>query len=303
MSSTKEIKMRIKGVNDTQKITNAMYLISSTKMRRAKAGLDATRPFFDALETEIRRAFRTVTHYESPYFFDGTEDLQDAVAALLVVTADKGLAGAYNQNVLKRSVAIVNERPNTKVFVMGEYGRQYFLRNNLPFEKEFDYSLAEPTLDLAREITVDLLERFDRNEFQEILVVFTDFQNGLEGETRADRILPFERRKYESTPDEYDEDSRKEFLFLPSVETILNNIVEPYFVGFVYGALVDSYCAEQNARMNAMSNANNNAEELLAELSVEYNRVRQSAITQEITEVSAGAKAQRRKRKKRSNYA
>ena len=134
MANTKEIKDRIKSVRDTQKITNAMYLIASTKMRKAKSELDHTRPYFEAIKGEIKRIFRTSKKdAESRWFYpeDGAHKLTGPYACL-VVTADKGLAGMYNQNVIREAEKLLKEHPATKLFVVGEYGRQYFAHHGIP---------------------------------------------------------------------------------------------------------------------------------------------------------------------------
>ena len=237
MANTKEIKTRIESVKDTRKITNAMYLIASTKLRKARNDLDRTRPYFEALRTEIKRIFRTQNDVDSRYFYppEGEPPLEGTYACL-VITADKGLAGAYNQNVIKEAMHMLDEHPDTKLYVVGEYGRHFFTQHHLPMEHSVLYTAQNPTMQRAREICDILLEGYD--------------------------------------------------------------IMQSYVSGFIYSALIDSFCSEQNARMTAMDSANSNAEKLLAELSLQYNRVRQAAITQEITEVSAGAKAQRQKHRK-----
>ncbi|MBQ9166462.1 MAG: F0F1 ATP synthase subunit gamma, partial [Oscillospiraceae bacterium] len=129
MASTKEIKSHIESVKQTQKITNAMYLIASTKLRRARSELEHTRPYFEALRSEIKRIFRTAGDVDSRYFYppDNAPPL-DGPYACLVITADKGLAGAYNQNVIKEAQRLLEERPDTKLFVVGEYGRHFFMQ-------------------------------------------------------------------------------------------------------------------------------------------------------------------------------
>ena len=124
MAGTKEIKDRIESVRDTQKITNAMYLIASTKLRKARAELDRTRPYFDALRSEIKRVFRTVEGVESRYFYPGDDHPLSGTYAYLVITADKGLAGMYNQNVLREAQRLLDMHADAKLFVVGEYGRQ-----------------------------------------------------------------------------------------------------------------------------------------------------------------------------------
>jgi F-type H+-transporting ATPase subunit gamma len=295
MANTKEIKDRINGVKDTQKITNAMYLIASTKLRRAKSELDQTRPYFNALQGEIKRIFRTAQNVESKFFYpaDGSP-APDGTYGCLVITADKGLAGAYNQNVIKEATRLLREHPDTKLFVVGEYGRQYFAQQGVPIERSFLYTAQNPTMQRAREISGLLLDLFYRGELDKIFVVYTDMKNSMTQQAISTRLLPFHRNQFTAPAKE--KPVKTQFEFFPSVEVILDHMMPSYVTGFIYSALVDSFCSEQNARMTAMSAANQNAEKLLADLSIQYNRVRQEAITLEITEVTAGAKAQKKKR-------
>ena len=295
MASTKEIKNHIKSVRDTQKITNAMYMISSMKMRKVKADLDKTRPYFNAIKSEIKRIFRTVKDVENRYFYpvDNVTEL-NGTYALLVVTADKGLAGMYNQNVIREAEKLLASHPDTKLFVVGEYGRQYFYHHHVPVEKSFLYTAQNPTMQRAREISAILLELFDRHEVEKIFISYTDIKNSICEEARTERLLPFHRKTFAGSLPE--KEVKIPFEFVPSVSDVLDNIIPSYVSGFIYSALVDSFCSEQNARMTAMNSANQNAQKLLENLSMQYNRVRQAAITQEITEISSGAKAQKKKR-------
>ena len=300
MSNTKEIKSRISSVKDTQKITNAMYLIASAKMRKAKSELENTRPYFSALQGEIKRIFRTVSDVESKYFFpaDGSP-APDGTYAVLVITADKGLAGAYNQNVIKETEKLLNQHPDAKLFVVGEYGRQAFSQRRIPIEKSFLYTAQNPTLQRSREISVILLDLFEGREVDKIFVIYTDMKSSQEAEAISTRLLPFHRAQFTSSPEE--KPVNAPFEFSPSVGAVLDNVMHSYISGFIYSALVDSFCSEQSARMTAMDSANRNAEKLLDDLTVQYNRVRQTAITQEITEVTSGARSQKRKRSKEAN--
>ncbi len=291
MPNTKEIKNRIKSVRDTQKITNAMYLISSTKLRRAKAELDKTRPYFKYLQVEIKRIFRTAPDIDSRYFYppEGSDSLSGAYGCL-VITSDKGLAGAYNHNVLKMVEETLKTHPDTRLFVVGEYGRQYFMRKHIPIEETFLYPAQNPTMQRAREICSKLLERYDQGELDKIFVMYTDMKNSLTPEATATRLLPFHRNQFFP---ENEGAEHKAFEFTPSVEVVLEHVIQSYVTGYIYSALVDSFCSEQNSRMIAMNSAGQNADKILAGLSLQYNRVRQSAITQEITEIASGARAQR----------
>ena len=298
MAGTKEIKTHMQSVGETKKITNAMYLIASTKLRRARQELENTRPYFEALQGEIKRIFRTAGDVESRYFYppQGAPAL-DGTYGCLVITADKGLAGAYNQNAIKQAMALLHDHPDTKLFVVGEYGRRFFDSHRIPIEHSFLYTAQNPTMMRAREISALLLDGFDRGELQKIFVVYTDMENSVSFRARCARLLPFHRTYFEDTA-QHEKAVTEGFEFLPDVPTVLNSMMPSYVSGFIYSALIDSFCCEQNARMSAMDNANQNAEELMAALSLQYNRVRQAGITQEITEISAGAKAQRGKKER-----
>lgn len=296
MASTKEIKNRIKNIEDTRKITNAMYLIASTKMRKAKNNLDKTRPYFESLKAEIKRIFRTVKDLENKYFYPvDMNTFVNGTYGLLVITADKGLAGAYNMNVIKETMRLIEDHKDVKLYVVGEYGRQYFRRHGIEIEESFEYTAQDPTLEEARLITNSLLEEYNNKTIRKIFVVYTDLGKKLKSEVLSTRLIPFHREIVFNSKEE--EAVQIEFEFIPSVEKVLDSVIESYISGFVFGALVDSFSAEQNSRMEATSTANTNSDDLLLELGVEYNRVRQAQITQEITEISAGAKAQKIKKK------
>ena len=294
MASTKEIKDRIESVRQTQKITNAMYLISSTKLRRAREDLAHTRPYFEALQAEIKRIFRTSSDIRSRYFYPPNEDdIKGGPYACLVITADKGLAGAYNQNAVKETMKVLQGHPGCTLFVVGEYGRHYFTQHRIPIEQSFLYTAQNPTWQRAREISAILRDGFNRGQWRKSYIVYTDRASSLAAAAKSTRLLPFHRAHFASADEDHASDR---FDCMPDMVTVLDNMIEGYVSGFINSARIDSFCSEQNARMTAMDAANENAQRLLDELSLQYNRVRQSAITLEITEVSAGAKAQRHKR-------
>ncbi|MBQ1327914.1 MAG: ATP synthase F1 subunit gamma [Eubacterium sp.] len=306
MASLKEIKDRMNSVSNTRKITNAMYLISSTKLRKAKMELDKARPYFDLQESEIKKIFERRLDVHSHYFYPMKGRKPAETYAYLVITADKGLAGAYNHNVLRTAEEEMKLHKKVELYVVGSYGRNYFIKKNVPIEKSFLYTAQNPSFRRAREISSLLLQRFNERKVDEIRVIYSNMENGMGSNVKISRLLPFDRGSFFGNDAESrftsanatESEVTTEYDFFPSVTDVINNIVPSYVAGFIYGALVDSFCSEQNARMTAMSSANENATQLLAELSVQYNRVRQAAITQEITEVSAGAKAEKNKRKK-----
>ena len=293
ISGVKDIRSRMASIRDTRKITGAMYLIASAKLRKARQELEQTRPYFRALQQEIKRIFRTDEKIENRYFYPpaGEPKLEGTVGCL-VVTADKGLAGAYNQNIIKEAHAL-NEKYDGKVefYVVGEYGRQHCVRHGIPVIRSFLYTAQNPTMPRARDIATELLEAYDTGRLKKIFIVYTDLASGLEAQVRVTRLLPFHRADFLAHGEEK---QHAPFEFSPSLGEVLDNIIPSYLAGFIYSALVDSFCCEQNARMTAMDAANRNAQKLLDELQLRFNHVRQGAITQEITEISAGAQAQSR---------
>lgn len=298
MASTSEIRRRIGSVRQTQKITHAMYLISQAKLRKAKQDLSNTRPYFDALQNEIGRVFNADSSVESRYLEPVQQPAKEEVLrpACLLITADKGLAGAYNQNAIRQAQQYMADHPDTVLYVVGEYGRRWFAQRNIPIEKSFLYTAQNPTLGRARQIAELLLERYDAGEINAVVVIYTDMKNGLEAVVRQAQLLPLHRERFIAAAANTAKDDVYEFI--PSPNAVVNNAARSCLTGYIYSALVDSFCSEQSARMTAMNAADQNAEELLKDLSVQFNRARQAAITQEITEVSAGERAQRSKKEK-----
>lgn len=292
MADTKAIQDRIKSVRDTRKITNAMYLISSTKLRKARKKLEETSPFFRRLRQEIGSIIDRKLVLENRYLSADTEDREDnnGVCGILVITADKGLAGAYNQNVLRKAMALMEQRPDYKLFVVGEYGRRFFASHNITFDEDFQYVDEEPTLYEARMIAGYIMDLFDRHMLSEVHIIYTDFKNALSSEAIDLRMLPFDRELFIG----YSRAQEEEFEYFPSPEAVLEHCIPVYAIGMIYSVLVYSFCCEQNDRMMAMDAANQNADELIQSLSLQYNHLRQNSITQEITEISASVKAKNR---------
>ena len=295
MANTPEIKRRMNSIQDTMKITNAMYMISSTKLRKAKKNLEETEPYFYTLQSMIARIMRHLPDVENP-FFQIRKAPEERVKAFVVITADKGLAGAYNHNVLKMAQEQIEKCSNYRLFVVGELGRQYFKNKNIPVAEQFHYTAQNPSLHRARIITETLLEQFREGEIDEVYVIYTSMKNSMTTETEMMQILPMEKKEFVPREAMTAGIFQEELLFNPSPDAVLENIVPDCVMGYLYGALIESFCSEQNARMMAMEAANKSASEMIHDLSIEYNRVRQAMITQEITEVISGAKAQKKKK-------
>lgn len=296
MANTREIQSRMKSIRDTMKITNAMYMISSTKLKKARRELEETEPYFYTLQTMLSRIIRHIPKMEHMYFGDDRTG-KDKKCAYLIVTGDKGMAGAYNHNVLKLAEEQFEKEGSCFFFVVGEVGRQYFYSRNIPVEEHFLYTAQNPTMHRARLITGKLLELYESGQTDEVYILFTTVKNAAQTETNLVRLLPLSKGDFK-IPKLPLSIYQEEFFFQPSPELVLDHIVPDYISGYVYGALMESYCSEHNARMTAMQAANDSAQEMIRELSVQYNRIRQAAITQEITEVISGAKAQKRRKKR-----
>ncbi len=298
MAGLKEIQNRIRSIQDTRKITNAMYMISSTKLKKARADLEATEPYFYTLQAAIDRILRHMPELQNIYFED-PEKPHDK-NGILLITGDKGLAGAYNHNVLKKAEEFLEDKSDTEEFyVVGELGRQYYNSRHVPIEQNFRFTAQNPTFDRARWIADTILERYLSGEVNEVHVIYTRMENSMVSVAEDKMLLPLPRPPKLNIPiDVYQE----EFFMLPSVEEAIEAIVPNYITGFIYGALVESFCSEQHSRMMAMESATNNADDLLRSLEIMYNRARQAAITQEITEVCSGARAQKQSKKKKEMH-
>lgn len=296
MSSTKEIKDRISSVSDTLKITNAMYLISSSKLKKAKKSLADTEPFFYSLQSAVTRMLRHVPDMQSPFFAEVDEHDEDKKVGLLVVTADKGLAGAYNHNVLKIMDKQLEKYKDAKVYCMGQIGKHYLESKGVDIDMQFNYVVQDPNLSRARRITETLVQDFLDHKVDEVVMIYTRMENAMTETAQVRQLLPLARESFvKETAQNLPADVPMETIkFVPSPEAVMRHIAPEYVTGFVYGALVESFCCEQNARMTAMQSATDAGNKMLKSLNTEYNRARQAAITQEITEIVAGARAQQR---------
>lgn len=302
MANTREIQNRMKSIQDTMKITNAMYMISSNKLRKARKNLEETESYFYTLQSMIARILRHLPQTdirEYNQYFDHRErkDPKDRVHGLIVITADKGLAGSYNHNVLKMAQDQMEWGGSFKLFVVGELGRQYFAGRGITIAEQFRYTAQNPTLHRARIISETILEQFKAGELDDVHLIYTVMKNGVTTETQMLHLLPLAAEDFMPKEMQLSGMGMEELVMKPSPRAVLDNIVPDSVMGYIYGALVESFCSEQNARMMAMEAANKNAAAMIHDLSIQYNRVRQAIITQEITEVIAGAKAQKAKKK------
>lgn len=293
MASMSEIRTRISSVQDTMKITNAMYLISSAKLRKAKSGHEKVSPYFRLLQQTIADILNRCPDLEEDFFEETSPrniPEHGKRRTIIVISSDKGLAGSYNHNVFKKVEELIADDSENTLILVGHMAVNYFKNfKNVTIDEKHIYPAADPAMYRARDIAEHVIGQFLENEVDEVYVVYTDMINSMSFETATKRIMPLSTKMFEDV--EVGEHLR-EPVFSPSPEAVIKHVAPNYIKGLIYGAMVESYACEQSARMTAMDNATTNAKDMIRELSLAYNRERQAAITQEITEIVSGASAQ-----------
>ena len=292
MAGITEIRGRMRSIQQTLKITNAMYLISSAKVKKARKQLQEVEPYFDRLAKTILDIFRHSPQLQHRYIEGHHKPKEERKTGFVVITGDKGLAGAYNHNVLKLAESYLARKQDSTLFLIGQMGRHYFEKKNIPIDAEFMYTAQDPTLDRAQDICDTLVDLYERGALDEIYLVFTHSYSAMRMEPEIIKLLPLDRamlsaRRGLSEADQYRDVVRYE----PSPEAVLDVLVPGVIRGYIFAALVESFCSEQSSRMSAMDSASESARDMLKTLSLEFNRARQGAITQEITEIVGGAEA------------
>ncbi len=288
MTNMREIRSRMKSIQDIMKITNAMYLISSSKLKKARKNLTATEPYFETLQTTIQDILMRVPEMEH-YAFDRREETkeEDKKRGYIVITADKGLAGAYNHNIIKLAEKEMKRGKNNFLFAIGQVGRRYFVKKKVRIDVEFLYTAQNPTLHRARGIAATIMDLYERQDLDEVYIIYTKMITSMKVEAEMLQLLPLKKT-------DFDEVTGKRLsgtaVFNPSPEKVMDKVVPNYIKGLIYGTLVEAFSSEQNSRMMAMEAATTSAREMISDLSLMYNRARQAAITQEITEIASGAK-------------
>lgn len=297
MANIREIRERIESIKQILKITNAMYLISSSKLKKARKALESTEPYFYKLQETMESVLEHTPHVRQMYFDRRLKIPQEQrKKGYIVITGDKGLCGSYNHNILKLTEQKLNDAPdldNCYLFVMGQVGRMYFQKRIKAGKKayvdgEFLYTTQNPTLYRAGEIADIVLEKFGKGDLDEVWLLYTNMVSSNVQEPRAVQLLPFERRHFGKAQDGTMKKLPKAS-FMPSPEKVMDYLIPIYAKGIIYGAMVEAFCCEQQSRMTAMDAATSSAKDMIRDLSLLYNRARQAAITQEITEVCGGA--------------
>lgn len=293
MGNMREIRDRIKSINDIMKITNAMYLISSSKLKKAKKDLAATQPYFNKLVYAMRSILSRAPEDIDMRYFDRREHIapEDRKVGYIVITADKGMCGSYNHNIIKMTEERMASSKHSSLYIMGNVGRMYFQRKaragELDVDPEFVYTPQNPTLYRARRIAEQMLKAFDEEKLDDLYIIFTDMVSSIAYEPKILQLLPLDAEHFVQTEGEVVRHHEAEFLPTPNI--VMEHLTPNFMKGLIYGAMVESFCSEQQARMSAMDSATTSAKDMLQALSLQYNRARQAAITQEITEVVSGA--------------
>ena len=297
MANAREISTRIKSIQDTMKITKAMYMMSSMKLRKARQKLENTEPYFYGLQEQIADILLHFPDMKHLYFDNRGKDLHETSKrrAFIVITGDKGMAGAYNHNIQKMTEQFMAEHEHCKLYVLGMVGRQYFTKKHMDIAENFPYTVQKPTMHRARLISEEIVRAFLDRELDEVRIFYTEMQSAVAMEPVNMQLLPLKKAEFLPNQAMLADMPQEEIVLSPSADVLLNTMIPNYLTGLIYGCLVEAYASENNARMMAMQSSTDSAKKMLRELSIEYNRARQAAITQEITEIVSGAKAQKRK--------
>ncbi|MBE6852844.1 MAG: ATP synthase F1 subunit gamma [Ruminococcus sp.] len=283
-SNMKDIKRRIKSVKSTMQITKAMELVASSKLRKARDKADSAKLFFDALYDTMWEITAENSTFDSIYF--SGRDVKTVM--LVVIAGDRGLAGGYNANVLKLAQSRIDEiKKDCSVVVIpiGKKAAEYFAKRDCRVVASYDNIAENIRMSSAKEIAAKIMAAFKNGNIDKVELIYTDYISPLVQEARNKSIIPLEKTTVKKG-------SNVQTSYEPSPEKLFEIIMPQYIAGVLYGSIADSFASEQAARRIAMENASDNATEMIDELSLLYNRARQSTITQEITEIVSGASSQ-----------
>ena len=284
MASMRDIKRRQASVQSTGQITKAMKLVSTVKLQKARGRAENAKPYFDGMYNAVASILARSTNIRHRYL----KAEPDKKKAVVVITSNRGLAGGYNSNIVKLIANNPDFRPdNTVIYAVGRKGIEGLTRKGYTVEKDYSTCIDEPIYSDAMEISKDLLDAYAAGEIGEIYLAYTFFKNTVSHIPTLKKLLPVDAGDYTLT----EEEKKIPMNFEPSEEEVLEMVIPKYVSSLIFGGLVEAVASENGARMTAMDSATSNAEELISDLSLKYNRARQSAITQELTEIIAGADA------------
>lgn len=278
---SKEIKRRIKSVSNIKQITRAMELVSTSKLRKSREQLELTRPYYNTVESSIREILANTKGVK----YDLLERREVKNRLIIVLTSDRGLAGGYNINVIRKAESYIDDKVRTKFILVGVEAREYFKRRYDGIVEEFSYISEEPSYNNAAKIGIICYDLYRKKEIDEVLLVYTHFSTVLSLVPSMVKLLPAESIEKEGNME------NRLIEYEPSAEEVLNRLVKDYISITIFGAMIESAASEQASRRNSMKNATDNANDMLESLSLRFNRARQAQITQEITEIVSGANA------------
>lgn len=287
MASMRGIKRRKESVTSTQQITKAMKLVATVKLQKARTRAENNRLYFDMLYNTICSVLAMTGNSDNKYLREN----DTAAKAVVVISANRGLAGGYNSNIVKLVDAQNFPKDNTFIYGVGRKGIEGLSRKGYQIHRDDSDVINEPLFSDAIELTKVLLKEFEDGKIGEIYIAYTSFKNTVVHEPRLLKLLPLDEDDFKSEDDEAAFSDRLQMNFEPSEEEVLNNIIPKYLSSIFYGAFLAAIASENGARMQAMDSATSNADEMISSLSLQYNRARQSSITQELTEIIAGSEA------------
>ena len=283
MASMRDIKRRKSSISSTQQITKAMKLVSTVKLQKARAHAESTDPYFNYMYKTVSSMLAKSGNINHPYLQAGESKRK----AVVVITSNRGLAGGYNSNIVKLITHGDLVKDDLDIYAIGAKGEEALLSKGYNIVKSAPQMMEDPEYDDAAALCKEVLKSFADGEVGEIYLAYTHFKNTVTQEAKLIKLLPVEIDTDEAAQDK----SGVLMNFEPNEEEAINLIIPKYVTSLFYGALVESFASENGARMQAMDNATSNAEEMISDLSLKYNRARQGSITQELTEIIAGANA------------
>lgn len=289
MASMRDIKRRKGSIQSTQQITKAMKLVSTVKLQHAKTGAEQTKPYSDCMYDTISQVLKKAGNIDHRYLKPGESDK----VALIVITSNKGLAGGYNSNIIKMVTGSGIDPKKASVYAVGRKGKEALARRGYNIAADYCEVINAPLFSDACKIGKDVLEGFANGEFGEIYLAYTQFKNTVSHIPTLLKLLPvqIEAKENEAKDEKPTIEDLTLMNFEPDADEALDMIIPNYINSLIYGALIEAVASENGARMQAMDSATSNAEEMISDLSLKYNRARQASITQELTEIVAGASA------------
>ena len=277
----RDIKRRKSSISSTQQITKAMKLVSTVKLQKAKTRAEQTDPYFNYMYKTVSSMLAKSGNINHPYLKAGDTEKK----AVVVITSNRGLAGGYNSNIVKLITGGDFNREDLDIYAVGGKGEEALLSKGYNIVESAPEVIENPTYEDAAALCQKVLDAFSNGEVGEIYLAYTHFKNTVSQEPQLIKMLPVE-----IDPEEAD-DTGIMMNYEPNEEEALDMIIPKYVTSLFYGALVESHASENGARMQAMDSATSNAEEMISDLTLKYNRARQGSITQELTEIIAGANA------------